>query len=258
MASTTTTTTTLGTTEDIDALLTTYLSLLHTYTTLRAKLTALQSSVRPHLSPSSSLFLPHSTYQPTTHGKGEKHRLTNNKTSLSLTRTSLSTPIPLGYTSGTTKLDATARLRVTPPHDDDGDDESEGKEERGGSEIFTLLPVPVPVSTRKTKAEGGDGGGESDADDEKEGGDDAEGEDGDKEADSDDAAATKSNKKQPPPPLPPGFGVLASPSLREAQGTAIEAVAVISQLAGIDIQMRGIEVEVRRARKRALKAGKTG
>ncbi|OBT96031.1 hypothetical protein VE01_06804 [Pseudogymnoascus verrucosus] len=203
MASTTTTTTTAGTTADIDALLTTYLELLHTYTTLRSKLTALQSS-----------------------------------TSLSLARANFSTPHQMGYTSGSnSKLRASVRLHVIPPDDD----EANGSEEEGeGEAVFTLHAIdPEPASKKK---EGDDTGDE----DEERGADDEEGEDID---------PTPSTVKGPPP-LPHIFGVLAPPSLREAQASAIDAVQMIVELAGVKVRMRGLEVEVRRARKRALRAEK--
>ncbi|OBT51350.1 hypothetical protein VE04_09345 [Pseudogymnoascus sp. 24MN13] len=210
MASTTTaSTTTAVSAADIDALLTTYLELLHTYTTLRSKLTALQSS-----------------------------------TSLSLARANFSTPHQMGYTSGSNaKLRAGVRLRVTPPSaslgargdEDDDDNNSEGE----GEEVFTLHAIdPEPASKKE---------GDDTRDEDEEGGaDEEEGEDID---------PTPSTVKGPPP-LPHIFGVLAPPSLREAQASAIDAVQLIVELAGVEVRMRGLEVEVRRARKRALRAEK--
>ncbi|OBT76685.1 hypothetical protein VF21_03892 [Pseudogymnoascus sp. 05NY08] len=207
-STTTTTTTTTAGTPDIDALLTTYLSLLDIYTTLRNKLTALQSS-----------------------------------TSLSLARANFSTPHQMGYMSGSNaKLRASVRLRVVPPGDDQSDDDSEGEEE---DEVFNILPVEhIPTTSEPTVDEEGEEDG--DADD----ADDSEGEGVDTDS-------TPTAAKQPQaPPLPHIFGVLAPPSLREAQMSAIQAVDVIAQLAGVEVRMRGVEVEVRRARKRAFKAEK--
>ncbi|ELR08982.1 hypothetical protein VC83_05978 [Pseudogymnoascus destructans] len=67
MASTPTTTT--AGTADIDALLTAYLELLHTYTTLRSKLTALQSSTSLSLARANSTTPHHMAYTPTTNAK---------------------------------------------------------------------------------------------------------------------------------------------------------------------------------------------
>ncbi|KFX93172.1 hypothetical protein O988_06952 [Pseudogymnoascus sp. VKM F-3808] len=204
MASTTTTATAAKAATDIDDLLTTYLELLDTYTTLRSKLTSLQSS-----------------------------------TSLSLARATFSTPNRLGYIpQSTTTLRASARLRVSPPDVSApfGGEDAEG-------EVFTLLPLPSPVPASAPSK------------------DDAAAEEGDAEVDTEsdadstedaDSEPTKS-KSAPAPPLPPGFGALPPPSLREAQASAIEAIHIITQLAGVDVKMRAVEVEVRRGRKRAAK-----
>ncbi|KFX96391.1 hypothetical protein V490_03355, partial [Pseudogymnoascus sp. VKM F-3557] len=121
MASTTTTATKAAT--DIDDLLITYLSLLDTYTTLRSKLTALQSS-----------------------------------TSLSLARATFSTPNRLGYTAqSTATLRASARLRVSPP-DAPAPAGGEGVE----GEVFELLPVE-PVEVPKSDPEGDEEGDAEDA-----------------------------------------------------------------------------------------------
>ena len=233
MASTTTTTT--AGTADIDALLTTYLSLLDTYTTLRSKLTALQSSVGS-MSLLSSLTFPQPTNEQTANKKKQ--------TSLSLARASFTHPNSLYTTpSANPKLRASVRLRVSPPEDrDDTDDE--------GGEVFTLLPLsPITPSAAKKETETNDT--EDDAPDTA-----AEAEEGDTDPSPSPSPSTSHTNPKTTPPLPPGFGVLPPPSLREAQGSAIEAVHIITQLAGVEVQMRGLEVEVRRARKRARKSEK--
>ena len=142
------------------------------------------------------------------------------------------------------------RLHISPPpstspgvHDDEGGDSEEEIE----GEVFSILttdPTPAPTSAPAGYEEGG--------------ADDSEGGEG-----ADSETDTDPNTKDPtpakgPPPLPHIFGVLAPPSLREAQASAIGAVDVIALLAGVEVRMRGVEVEVRRARKRALKASREG
>lgn len=151
----------------------------------------------------------------------------------------------MGYTSGgNSKLRASVRLRVVPPYDDE-DDDSESEDEEAGRGIFTIIPaepVAVPTSGSSAGDEEGDGDEGADADST---------ESTDADPNTEDPTAVKG-----PPPLPHIFGVLAPPSLREAQASAIGAVGIIAQLAGVEVRMRGVEVEVRRARKRALKAEK--
>ena len=51
------------------------------------------------------------------------------------------------------------------------------------------------------------------------------------------------------------FGILTPPALRSAQTAAIEAVQdVIPKLASVDAEMKSLEIEVRRARKKRAKA----
>jgi hypothetical protein len=148
----------------------------------------------------------------------------------------------MGYTSGSNaKLRASTRLRVVPPCDDEDDDDSDGEDEK----VFSILPVdPTPAPT---PAPAGD------EDDDEEGGDKEASGDSDAETTEADTDSTPIAAKGPPP-LPAIFGVLAPPSLREAQASAIQSVQIIAELAGVEVKMRGVEVEVRRARKRALKA----
>ncbi|OBT68284.1 hypothetical protein VE03_02393 [Pseudogymnoascus sp. 23342-1-I1] len=217
MASTTTTTAT-GMTVDIDDLLTTYLGLLDTYTTLRSKLTALQAS-----------------------------------TSLSLARASLTTPHALGYTPGNNAhLRAAVRLHVSPPSEPTSHDDGAGDEE--GEEVFGLVPVDARPSPKTEDGDEDTAHKEDDGED-----DDADAVTADTDAETEPTSTstpTPLTAQKTPPLLPPGFGVLAPPSLREAQASATEAVCVIAQLAGVEIRMRAVEVEVRRARKRAMKAEK--
>ncbi|KFY45123.1 hypothetical protein V494_01133, partial [Pseudogymnoascus sp. VKM F-4513 (FW-928)] len=149
MASTTTTTTTAGTTTtgtaDIDALLTTYLDLLHTYTILRGKLTALQAS-----------------------------------TSLSLTRARITTPhlTVTGYSAGTNRLYASAsarvRVRGSPPSET-GRGAGEGEEE-GEEEVFSLIPVER-AATPESAEDDDDDDEDDDEKDEKDSAEDADGDD---------------------------------------------------------------------------------
>jgi len=67
--------------------------------------------------------------------------------------------------------------------------------------------------------------------------------------DGDDAAA------RPSDPLR-WFGILAPSELRAAQGDAATMMELVPRLVGVDAEMRAVEVEIRRARKRGAKAGR--
>lgn len=55
------------------------------------------------------------------------------------------------------------------------------------------------------------------------------------------------------------FGILAPPPLRAAQALSVEAVEqVVPRLATVDAEMLGLEIEIRRARKRRAKAAAKG
>lgn len=71
-----------------------------------------------------------------------------------------------------------------------------------------------------------------------------------------DAAETGDPKKQATSKDPiRWFGLLTPPALRQTQASAVEAVeCVIPQLLTVDAEMRRVEIEVRRARKRRAKA----
>lgn len=65
--------------------------------------------------------------------------------------------------------------------------------------------------------------------------------------------------KKPPPPRDPlrWFGLLTPPALRLTQASAVDAVErVVPALATVEAEMRRVEIEVRRARKRRAKAAK--
>jgi coiled-coil domain-containing protein 115 len=52
------------------------------------------------------------------------------------------------------------------------------------------------------------------------------------------------------------FGILVPPALRKAQGSFKSALEeIVPAMATVTVQMRQIEIEVRRTRKRILKAG---
>jgi hypothetical protein len=71
----------------------------------------------------------------------------------------------------------------------------------------------------------------------------------DKEETADDAA------QRPTDPLR-WFGILAPPELRKAQGEAVAMVELVPRLVEVDAEMRMVEVEIRRARKRGVKAAR--
>lgn len=55
------------------------------------------------------------------------------------------------------------------------------------------------------------------------------------------------------------FGVLTPPTLRQAQSSATELVEdIVPRLASVDAEMRELEIEIRRARKRFAKKTKGG
>lgn len=52
------------------------------------------------------------------------------------------------------------------------------------------------------------------------------------------------------------FGILSPPSLHQAQSSASSWVATAVKLSTIDAEMKGVEIEIRRARKRKVKSQK--
>lgn len=69
--------------------------------------------------------------------------------------------------------------------------------------------------------------------------------------------STEKKKKTPKPGADPlrWFGVLTPSALRQTQACAVEAVeGVVSRLVTVDAEMRSLEIEVRRARKKRAKA----
>lgn len=52
------------------------------------------------------------------------------------------------------------------------------------------------------------------------------------------------------------FGILSPPSLRQVQSSASKLVETAVKLSGIDAEMKGVEIEIRRARKRKAKGEK--
>ncbi|KAK4156022.1 hypothetical protein C8A00DRAFT_41404 [Chaetomidium leptoderma] len=115
----------------------------------------------------------------------------------------------------------------------------------GGKEAATAATDEAePMAEKEAASVGGDGD-----DDEKQKEERSEEESG---TDNDNDNAEK--KPQPVDPLR-WFGILTPPALRQVQGQAIKAVEdIIPRLATLSAEMAGVELEVRRARKRRAKA----
>ncbi len=54
------------------------------------------------------------------------------------------------------------------------------------------------------------------------------------------------------------FGLLTPPALRQAQASSKNLVSIVVDISNVDKEMRGVEIEVRRARKRKVKGEKDG
>lgn len=70
----------------------------------------------------------------------------------------------------------------------------------------------------------------------------------------------KSTSEQPEPPKSKDplrwFGILSPPALRQAQRSASKLVEIAVKLSSIDAEMKGVEIEIRRARKKKTKSEK--
>jgi coiled-coil domain-containing protein 115 len=201
-------------TTDIDALLQRYLTLLDEYTLLRCRLSALHISVYQHLA----------------------------KANFSAER-----GIRYGQDYYDERMSASRRLGVSVSGSGDG----------SGGVTFQV----VRSEASQTEAETGvSGEGEAVGEEEgkatrEEGGEVVSGSD---DFDSDDGNGEDLHWQQPKKkandPLR-WFGILTPLSLRQAQAVSIESVeGVIPRLAAVSSEMAGIELEVRRARKRRAKA----
>jgi coiled-coil domain-containing protein 115 len=202
-------------TTDIDALLQRYLTLLDEYTLLRSRLSALHASVYQHLA----------------------------KANFSAER-----GIRYGQDYYDERMSASRRLGVS----------VSGSGDRSGGAAFQL----VRSEATQTEAEAGASGEGGTAGEEEEGkatgGEGGRAVGGSDDFDSDDGDGEdphrKTPKKKANDPLR-WFGILTPLSLRQAQAVSIESVeGVIPRLAAVSSEMAGIELEVRRARKRRAKA----
>ncbi|KAK4040884.1 hypothetical protein C8A01DRAFT_35056 [Parachaetomium inaequale] len=231
-------------TEQIDALLQHYLALLDEYTTLRAYLTALQTALFQDLARANFSA-----------ERGVRH---------------------YGRDYYDERMQAGRRVRVISSMGEGGGEaegEAEGEGEGGGGlPVFTVGVYPPP-------GQGGQGqgiGGEEKEKPDSEGGEavdgDGDGDDGHEDekhpeqegpaAPDDDADDADEDVKKIPNPKPKPksadplrwFGILTPLPLRQAQGHAIKAVEdIIPRLATLNAEMAGVELEVRRARKRRAK-----
>ena len=80
------------------------------------------------------------------------------------------------------------------------------------------------------------------------------------ESPSDSDHETKSEPKSEPSKGPKSrdplrwFGILSPPSLRQAQSSSSKLVETAVKLSTVDAEMKGVEIEIRRARKRKVKS----
>ncbi|GAB1320696.1 hypothetical protein MFIFM68171_10906 [Madurella fahalii] len=134
--------------------------------------------------------------------------------------------------------------------------------------VFKVEAYPAPASaplaeggTESVKDEG-EGGGEDPEGPGKQEGADADAVGDEKGQEELRPVGEKAKNKEKPQKAPTDplrwFGILTPLPLRQAQGQAIKSIEdIIPRLATVSAEMAGVELEVRRARKRRVKAEKT-
>lgn len=201
----------MSTAKHLDELLAHYLSLLHTYTTLRAELNTLTSQLHSHLARANFLS-----------GRGRHYGQLDYDERMQAT---------LRFEAGVRGAEATdaeGEMMVFAVHSWDGDRRSEEQPEQESVELEKKDGEELEIK-----------------------GATAEGEEPENSA-----------AQQPSRPKPNlqnaalrQFATLPPQSLRQAQSTASQLIKeLVPKLAAVDAEMRGVEIDVRRARKRARKA----
>ncbi|KAI1324856.1 hypothetical protein F5Y16DRAFT_401983 [Xylariaceae sp. FL0255] len=202
--------------DQIDNLLERYLPLLHEYTTLRDELNTLQSTM----------------YQ-----------------SLARANFAAERGIRFGQDYYDDRMQASRRVAVSLMSSSIQDSSSSSSSE--GVRKFTVFNPHIDVPISAEVATGKEEQGDEKASAEEKGYEKEEDGGNDKPTAEPSPSSTSSHKpKQPTEPLR-WFGLLSPPALRQAQAQSVRAVEeVIPRLVSVNAEMAGLEIEIRRAKKR--------